>query len=214
MHEPVSTADRILEAGRKLFNFKGYGETSLSEIAADVGISQGNLTYHFPTKRQLAIRIQQAAQSRAAARREAFVPGPVAEDYIEHLLFAMDITWHHRFLPRDRAQFMGDTKENDPSAALIADFEELHALILRADAEGMFRKDPSRDLLVLTRSLWIVSRYWMDYLGEMEGLEEISWRDQERGIQHHFAILLPCLTEEAGRAFQLALENAERTAGP
>lgn len=210
MSNPVSTADRIAEAGRKLFNRKGYGETTLSEIAAEIGISQGNLTYHFPTKRKLALRIQQDAQHRAETRREGLSSGPVAEDYIEHLLFAMDITWHNRFLFRDRAQFMADQNDNDPSAAFIADLNELHTLIKRVDEEGLFRTDPSRDLLVLTRSLWIVSRYWMDYLSEVEGLEEISWSDQERGIQHHFAILFPSLTKEAGRQFISALERAQR----
>ena len=35
----------------------------------------------------------------------------------------------------------------------------------------MFLRDDSRDLLVFARSLWIVSRYWMNYLAEMEGLD-------------------------------------------
>lgn len=207
-----STSERIVDAGRRLFNAKGYGETSLAEIAAEVGISQGNLNYHFPTKRQLARRIQQEAQTVAAARREALERNTVAEDYVEHLLFAMDITWNHRFLFRDRGQFMADQRDNDPSAALIADFDELHALILRIADEEMFLDNPSRDLMVLTRSLWIVSRYWMDYLSEVEGLEKITWHDQERGIQHHFAILLPSLTDEAGAKFQTALVHAQSAA--
>lgn len=212
-----STFGRIVDAGRRLFNAKGYGETSLAQIAGEVGISQGNLTYHFPTKRQIAQRIQQDAQAEAAARRERLQPGCLAQDYVEHLLFAMDITWNHRFLFRDRAQFLAGRGDNDPSAALIADFDELHALILRIDAQGMFLANPSRDLMVLTRSLWIVSRYWMDYISEVEGLGEITWGDQRRGIEHHFAILLPCMTDEAGAAFQTALaeaQNSDWRAGP
>ena len=54
MTKRSATASRILEASRKLFNAKGYTATSVTEIAASLGISQGNLTYHFPTKQALA----------------------------------------------------------------------------------------------------------------------------------------------------------------
>lgn len=213
MREPTSTADRIAEAGRKLFNAKGYGETSLSEIASHVGISQGNLTYHFPTKRQLAMRIQQEAKDWDLARKQAHQPGSVADDYIEHLLSGMDLTWQYRFLFRDRAQFIADQKSNDPNAALIADFKGLLSLVKRVEHGKMFVADPSRDLLQLTRSLWIVSRYWMNYLSEIEGLEEITWQDQERGVQQHLAVLLPSLTEEAGGVFKKALAQAQKIGG-
>ncbi|MEM9084729.1 MAG: TetR/AcrR family transcriptional regulator [Pseudomonadota bacterium] len=211
MAAKTSTKDRIVEAGRKLFNAKGYGETSLSQIAAEVGISQGNLTYHFPAKRELALRIQQDAKSSAAAHKRTDLTGSVAEDYIEHLLSGMDLTWQYRFLFRDRAQFIADQMDVDPNAALIADFEELHTLIRRIDKEGLLIEDPSRNLRELTRSLWIVSRYWMNYLSEIEGHEEIIWRDQERGVKQHFAVLAPNLTEKATDAFKAALGQANST---
>lgn len=208
MAPKISTADRIADAGRRLFNMKGYAATSLSEIAAEVGISQGNLTYHFPTKGELAMRIEADAQNLARARREALQPGKVADDYVEHLLFAMNLTWNNRFLFRDRAQFASVIDLGNPE--LVADFDELHALLKRIEAEGMFRRDAVEDLLLLTRSIWIVSRYWMDYLREVERREAIGWKDQERGIQQHYAVLLPCLTADAKREFIAALERAPR----
>ena len=71
----------------------------------------------------------------------------------------------------------------------------------------MFRNDPDRDLLVLARSAWIVSRFWMDHLSEVEGLVDVTWADQERGIQHHIAVLSPCLNAEGKRQFESALER-------
>jgi AcrR family transcriptional regulator len=213
MSAKTSTKDRIVESGRALFNAKGYGETPLSEIAANVGISQGNLTYHFPTKRQLALCIQEKAKEDAAARQQAYEPGHVAEDYIGHVLFGMELTWQYRFLFRDRAQFIAGRKGDDPSAALIADFNELHALIQRLEDDGLLVAEPSRDTLELARSLWIVSRYWMSYLSEIEGLEEITWRDQERGVNQHFAILRPSLTQKAEEAFKNAIATVYNARG-
>lgn len=211
MSEKISTADRILEVSKQLFNTKGFAATSLNDIATAIGISKGNLTYHFPTKHDLAIRLREDARRLARDRRHNRQPGSIADDYVEHLLFAMDITWNNRFLLRESDQLFGP--EEGHKADLAADFEELHQLIVRIDSAGMFRKNAVRDLTTLTRSIWIVSRYWMDYLRESEAREEICWADQERGIRHHFAILLPCLTSEGRKRFEAALDRAPRRQG-
>jgi len=208
MNTRTSTPDKILEASRRLFNTKGYAATSLSEIAAAIGISQGNLTYHFPAKSDLAARIDAEARQRLRERRATLQPGRVADDYVTHLLFAMDLTWSNRFLQRDRMHFID--KVPSPDADLKADFEELYGLMERMRGEGMFRADAVADLQTLTRSIWVMSRYWMDYLRDFEGLTEISWADQERGIEHHFALLLPCLTKAAAEDFRYALARAPR----
>ncbi len=132
----------------------------------------------------------------------------MADDYVEHLLFAMDLAWDSRFLLRDRAQYAEGPSVRQPDPDMAADFEELLELLVRMEREGLFRRDLGIDLRVLVRSLWIVSRYWMDHLHESEGLEHISWEDQERGVEHHFAVLLPCLTASARRAFEAALQRA------
>lgn len=206
MSTRADTAGRILDAARALFNLRGYAATSLTEIAASIGISQGNLTYHFPSKSDLAVRIQAEAQAVARARRQQKQPGAVADDYVGHLLFAMSLTWRYRFLLRDRIHF--DDKLDDSGAEFEADYEELLELLKRVEGEGMFRTDVVGDINTIARSIWIMSRYWIDYLRDFEGLQEISWADQERGISHHFAILMPCLTAPAKRQFQGALERA------
>lgn len=208
MDTKKSTAERILEAGRELFNARGYAATSLNDIATQVGIAKGNLTYHFPTKLDLALRLQADTDRIARQRRANYHPGAIEDDYVEHLLFAMEITWNNRFLLRDVDLFPGPDRTRE--AALSADYKELHSLIARIDAAGMFRKNAVDDLPTLARSIWIVSRYWMDYLRESEGQQDISWADQERGIQHHYAILLPCLTVAARLRFEAALARAPK----
>ena len=48
----------------------------------------------------------------------------------------------------------------------------------------------------------------MDHLEELEGVERITWADLERGVQHHFALLLPCLVASARREFEAAFHRA------
>lgn len=46
----AETRAHILECARRLFNAHGYSQVSMRAIAQEVGISPGNLTYHFPQK--------------------------------------------------------------------------------------------------------------------------------------------------------------------
>ena len=117
------------------------------------------------------------------------------------------MTWNHRFLMRDRGIFDDADAVVPPSPILVSALEERRSLIARIDGAGLFRADIDIDLDMLARSLWILSRYWMDHLREMEQREEIGWADVERGIRHHFAVLLPTLTAAGRRRFVAALDR-------
>lgn len=45
--------NRIVEAANKLFYAKGYNQTSFADIGTSVGITKGNLHYHFRSKDEL-----------------------------------------------------------------------------------------------------------------------------------------------------------------
>ncbi|GAB5489681.1 MAG: hypothetical protein Pars2KO_32510 [Parasphingorhabdus sp.] len=203
-----TTVIRILNAAREQFNAKGYAATSLTEIAASLGMSQGNLTYHFPTKRHLAMQLEADVLFLMKTRRESLMPRSLAQDYVGHLLFGMELTWSNRFLMRDHLQYASNPIGQRPDSELTADFDELTGLLKRIQDKDLFDDGAEQDIDVLTRSLWIVSRYWIDYLRELEGLDEISWADQERGIQHHFAVLLPNLKPSTRSKFKAALNRA------
>ncbi|WP_419910263.1 TetR/AcrR family transcriptional regulator [Hoeflea sp.] len=47
----------ILDAAARLFLKKGYSDTSLRELAGEVGMKAGSLYYHFASKEQLAIEV-------------------------------------------------------------------------------------------------------------------------------------------------------------
>jgi len=206
MSDRSTTRERILDASRRLFNERGYAGTTLAQIAASVGIAEGNLWYHFRTKRDLVVALEDELRQAVRQRRSAYPSGaPAADDYVESLLFAMEQKWAYRFLLRDHLQFSSgrDALQLDPD--MVADFDMLREALLRMQKEGMFRRDLPVDIEMLARSLWMVSRYWTDYLHEQEGLDDIRWEDQARGFRHHFAVLLPYLTAPARRSLESAV---------
>ena len=54
MSRQVTRSERsrkhILDAALKLFSHRGYGATSVNDIAEEAGLSKGNLYHHFPDK--------------------------------------------------------------------------------------------------------------------------------------------------------------------
>jgi AcrR family transcriptional regulator len=205
MPNHTTTRERILEASLKLFNEKGYAATPVSEIAKAAGIATGNLTYHFATKRELAEALEKKTRRRHREYRSSLETGAIANDYVEVLRFSMIMSWENRFLLRDHAQFRGDKQARLPDRDMVEDVHMLEDFLKRMRKEGMLRKDLQVELKVLARSLFVLTRFWMDHLREIEGLEQVSWEDQERGLQHHFAVLSPCLTAAARREFESAL---------
>jgi AcrR family transcriptional regulator len=45
--------EQILEAALELFSHRGYGATSMRDIAAEAGVSTGNVYHHFPDKESI-----------------------------------------------------------------------------------------------------------------------------------------------------------------
>ncbi len=206
MSERLTTRERILEASRLLFNRKGYANTTIADIASEVRIAEGNLWYHFRAKRELAIALEEQVRQAARANRAACPSGgSVADDYVEAVLFGMSQKWAYRFLLRDYLQFSKDRTPLQLDPLMTADFDGLRDALDRMKKEGMFRRDLSVDLDVLARSLWMVSRFWTDYLQEQEGLVDVEWSDQQRGFEHHFAMLFPHVTAAARRSLEAAL---------
>ena len=208
MSNAKNTRQRILDESLQRFNRNGYSTTTLAEIAEAVGIAEGNLWYHFRTKIDLVKALVRQCRDEMEANRSRSATDSTADDYVGGILSAMRIQLRYRFLLRDYLQFSDSRRPLvlDPDA--IADRKMLRKLLGRLEREGMFRRDIPVDLEILARSLWIVTRYWPDYLREQDGCEDVTWTDHHRGFHHHFAVLLPYLTASARQRLNEALERA------
>ena len=94
-----------------------------------------------------------------------------------------------------------------------ADIQKIHASLQKMKTESMLRTNYVPDLQVLARTLFMVTRFWLDHLRETEGHVEFSAEDQRRGLEHHFAVLLPNLTAGARRKFEDALDRLAAGSG-
>jgi AcrR family transcriptional regulator len=99
--KPRRTAERILEVTLDLFNRFGEPNVSTTLISAELGISPGNLYYHYPAKDELINSLFDRYEARLNELLQASGGVRHVEDawLFFHMLF--ELIWQYRFLYRD-----------------------------------------------------------------------------------------------------------------
>ena len=95
------TAERILETTLDLFNRFGEPNVSTTLISNELGISPGNLYYHYPAKDEL---VNALFTRYKASMLELLVSAPQIQDLEDAWFFVhqlMERVWAHRFIYRD-----------------------------------------------------------------------------------------------------------------
>lgn len=100
------TARQILEHARAAFNERGAAGVSIREIARDLGISPGNVSYHFATKDALLTALVEDMHRANSARVEAH-PGPLDFAEVDRIFRAiMERDLENRWLMHDAVGFL------------------------------------------------------------------------------------------------------------
>ena len=104
----MKTRDRILECALQLFNHKGEPNVSTMEVANEMGISPGNLYYHFHGKEPLVLGLFERFQSELAPLLDPPADAQLeAEDYWLFLHLIVERMAHYRFLFQDLSNLAG-----------------------------------------------------------------------------------------------------------
>lgn len=105
----MKTRERILQCSLQLFNEQGEPNVSTLEIATELGISPGNLYYHFHGKEPLVLELFERFQAELAPLLEP--PDDEvrlgAEDYWLFLHLIVEQLAHYRFLFQDMSNLAG-----------------------------------------------------------------------------------------------------------
>lgn len=95
----MKTKDKILDISRELFNQQGLSEVSLRLISDDMGISYGNLCYHFPKKDDLILTLYHEMQQNLSEEVSKLQSEILGFDFMVHSLRTMLETYdRYRFL--------------------------------------------------------------------------------------------------------------------
>ena len=161
---PRRTAERILEVTLELFNRFGEPNVSTTLISNELGISPGNLYYHYPAKDEL---VNALFTRYKAAMLELLVSAPEVrhlEDawfFVHHL---MERIWAHRFIYRDLNDLLSRNRrlEAEMKEVLQHKTTAFQVVLARLCHEGLLEMD-DLDRQRVAQQMVILSTWWLSY---------------------------------------------------
>ncbi len=174
MKQSVDTRRRILETAIQLFNGKGTKTVTTNHIAAALGISPGNLYYHFRSREDIIRAILDMMDEcgfEAVKRIESEAAPESLEGLERKFRMIQEINWRFRFFKRELPSLiMNDLalkkrfrRSHDAILSVIKD--SIHRAI---EAEFLKKMDDS-EMNLLAHELWLVILFWLNYL-EISGM--------------------------------------------
>lgn len=162
----MKTKDKILKASLELFNEQGERNVSTNHIAAKLGISPGNLYYHFRNKQQIVYQLFLQYESEV----QGFMGVPedrtvTFQDKVKYLEEILESMWEYRFLHRDLQHIL---QEDENMRLAYRGFSSRTVkdgrLILEKMAEsGILNANPEQlDALIL--NIWMIVVSWSSFL--------------------------------------------------
>jgi AcrR family transcriptional regulator len=210
----VKTRERILKAALTLFNERGEARVSLAQIAGRLGISEGNLWYHFRAKHDIVLALFAELEERIERNlsREPGADDRQLADFADYVRQSFRDIWQYRFLYRHR---FDPQAESELASRLAVCSHRAHRHTERILAEmverQLLRASP-QEIAELAANAWIIARYWLDYLQERHGLARISEPELQAGVKQLFALYRPYLTEMARAQLPLASSTRKKVA--
>lgn len=210
---PRRTAQRILEASLDLFNRFGEPNVSTTLIAAELGISPGNLYYHYPAKDELVNRLyaDYAVELEQLLNAAGSVQDVEDAWFFMHSLF--ELIWRYRFLYRDLNDLLTKNRhlETQLQQVLADKTEAIRSMIGGMRRAGHLSIDHPREIDALAHSIVVVITYWLSYeyaRNPREALEPAQAQGALlRGAWHTLRLIAPYLAPEQ-RQHLLALSEA------
>lgn len=198
----MKTRDRILKASLQLFNEQGERNVTTNHIAAELGISPGNLYYHFRNKTDIIYSL--FIQYRALVDRYLRVPRDrtlTIEDQMFYLESVFDGLWYYRFFHRD-LEYLLTTDERlrmDYREFTFQCLTEVRAVLQGLEGAGILHPHSEQEQEAMALNVWLVVTNWMAFLKTARadgGSDATSQEELKQGIYQVLTLEMPYLTDE------------------
>ena len=209
---PRRTAERILEVTLVLFNRFGEPNVSTTLISAELGISPGNLYYHYPAKDELINSLFDRYEHALNELLNAGEDVRNVEDawFFMHTLF--ELIWEYRFLYRDLNDLLSKNRRLETHFQMILKNKTraVKALLGGMSRSGAIHID-SREIESTATSMVVVLTYWLSFEYVRDPRHALEAENAQlallRGAHHVLNLMVPYL-EPSQRSHLLQLVEA------
>lgn len=187
-----NTYSRIVDASLILFNEEGERNISTNHIASHLGISPGNLYYHFRNKDEIIMQLfKRYSQDLLVYLRETPLPQD-ASTIKDYMVGVYHVMWKYRFLFSDvntllsrSAELLGE--HNEFTRAKVSPL--LLKLLTQLSDIGLIEADEvAKQELAL--NIWLITKYWFDFDSSLHE-HRLTEASQFRGIKQTMSLLRP-----------------------
>jgi AcrR family transcriptional regulator len=164
---PRRTRERIVETSLAMFNRLGEPNVTTAHIADEMGISPGNLYYHFRNKDEIVGELFAAFESRLDALLDAGVSSSGVVDVEDlwlflHLLF--EAMWEHRFLYRDLDEILSRSRSlSTRFGSIMRRGTATVAALCRSMVANGTMLASEREIAAIADNVALVATFWIPY---------------------------------------------------
>ena len=211
----MKTKDRILETARELFNARRFGNVTTAELAAECGIAEGNLWYHFKNKRALLEAITEQFLDDVEERLALLPSDPdiILQEYADMLFALMSEIRQYRFLYRDQADY-GEHTDNllIRLPGIYRDTQTQFQSFFHGMIKGEHLKLDRQRIPSLATNSVLILRYHLEFLRESGQDSDIGSGAVRAAVEQHLTLFEQAMTPMARKTLRGALEAALETA--
>lgn len=193
----METKERILNKATQLFNEKGYGSVNLKELAQAIGISRGNLTYHFKNKEILLAAIVKKMWAKIEQERQKTRQFPTFENMRNQTQLVYKFQREYAFVFLDSHVRNHPTVKEEFKSMIEQTLEDFHQMIAFGIQLGTIKEEAMPGTYYsLAFSVWMVSFYW---------LSQQTTRDEDMDTNAEkvlWGMILPHMTEQGITTFK------------
>ncbi|MEC7118842.1 MAG: TetR/AcrR family transcriptional regulator [Pseudomonadota bacterium] len=208
----MKTRDRILQASLQLFNERGERAVTTNHIAAELGISPGNLYYHFRNKTEIITELLEQYQHDILELLIVPTDRPLTTtDKLAYFHALSSQFWRFRFLHRDihhLIEMSDDLRKRYPifSRQVMQRGKKIYEGFVAAD---LMRATPA-EIEALIINVWIVLTNWSNFLfmsGHLSRADNMDERWLRQGLRQMVFLEGPYLTAEGRVIYDQLLDT-------
>jgi AcrR family transcriptional regulator len=205
------TRERILETSLAMFNAQGEPNVTTNHIADELGISPGNLYYHYRNKDDIVERLfarYEARMDQALLAPEGRLPN--LEDIWLQLHLVFECMWEYRFLYRDLVDILArNRKLKQRFARILTRAATSAADVLKGLAHAEILRATPDEIHATSENVLLVTTFWLNYNAVRGARPDPSQEDLTHGIYQVMLLIAPFL-RDAERVHLNTLAQAYR----
>ena len=193
-----NTRERILDTSLAMFNAQGEPNVTTNHIADEIGISPGNLYYHFRNKEDIVEHLF----SRYEARIDdaLLIPKdrlPNLEDIWLQLHLIFECLWEYRFLYRDLVDILSRSRKLKLRFARIMARASASAVeLMQGLARAGVLRASDNEIRALAENVLLIATFWLSFDAVRGGKADAGPEDLGRGIHQVMMLIAPFLRED------------------